>query len=260
MPMKKIKVPVSHKKQDNGTLAYRNWSGRGAGRMITNNFIVDVIRNACRRSMDHLRECEKLKLNASHPLRHSERMFYSTFAAAISDATPLHLSEMPVRRKARGSEPESGRTDFWSIYKKHNFFLELKQSRIGIPTKWNDKTLARKFAPVEKQVKHLKQEATGWTANGAGDCVLIGLQIILPFSNRVGNQGINEGKFSPDVGDEHAKCFIKAAAALDKNVDFCAVWTPPLGAREFEYETIKGGTRMEWNPYIAFAAKILFLK
>jgi hypothetical protein len=257
MAMTKIKVPVSQKKQDNGSLSFRNWSGRGLGRIVTNDFIVRVLSSACCRSMDHLRECEKLRLNLSHPLRHSERMFYSTFAAAISDVTPLHLSEMPVRRKARGSEPESGRADFWAIYRKHNFFVELKRSTIGIPTKWSDKSLAKKFAPVEKQAEHLKQEATGWTKNGAGECVLIGLQIILPFSDRIGDESANSALFSQLIGDQHAKDFAWSAGALHKNVDFCAIWHPPLDAQLFEYGDPR---RTQWNPYIGFAAKILFLK
>ncbi len=244
--------------KNNGTISYVNWSEDQTGSRVANDFLLKIIAGVCKRSMDHWRALEKAKFHSSMPLRLQERMLYSIFAASIAELTPVHLSEMPVERKQRGSVAEPGRTDFWAYYRNRNFFLELKRTTIGLKTPWSEKLLKKKFARVELQTTQLQREAKTWRSNGSGQCILMGLQVILPYRIRAGSKEENSGKFNLEEGQLHSMDLIKAAKALHKNVDFCAVWHPPTHAAQFEFEPLSGGRRTEWNPYYGFVAKNLF--
>jgi hypothetical protein len=241
--------------ENNGQLRYVNWTEDGKGRRITNEFLLEVISGVCNRSMVSWEALKSLNLNLWHPLRCPERMCYSTFAASIADITPIHLSEMPISRKDRGADSAGGRTDFWAIHKNHNFFIELKRTTIGLRTAWTKKTLAGKFSSVEKQTKQLKSEAKTWRDNGAGSCVLIGLQVILPYSYRIGDKETCSKHFSKIDAASHLNQLMDSARSMEKCIDFCAVWEIPAQAQYFEDDE---SNRIEWNPYIGFVAKILF--
>lgn len=110
------------------------------------------------------------------PLLYSERNLYSTFATAIGDLTPVHLSEWPFTTLPVWAPKDSRVVDFWCLSRPRqsgkalNYFLELKHGYYSISSGTDEGLngdLGKKVDEAIHQIYQLKKLNPDWGGDGA---------------------------------------------------------------------------------------------
>ena len=209
---------------------------------VARDFLVKLVEQMCRQAREYHR------LDGDHFLRYPERMMYSQFAAAIQTLTPFHVSENSIKRASEGGS-SAGRVDFWAYYRKTNILLELKRQAMKIEDGVQTQRVAKGLDTLVNQTKSLREEATGWGVKSA----LIGLDIILPYSQRTGVGRIKSAFGNVDrIG--LCSAFRKDVLAHGSKPNFVATWLPPDSMTQFPTEK---PDKCEFTPFIGFVAYVV---
>lgn len=224
----------------------------GKNSKITREFLDGLLQKVIESSQRYCVASAKSNKEFDHPLRWPERCMYSVFSSAISQLTPLHLSELGVDRSDRRSrKSRGGRVDFWAQYEKCDpqcekcdFLLELKRATFSSDI--NLEKIKANWESVLRQTKGLKKDAKGWSEN----YVLVGLQVLLAYKTA-------KKRFDPQSFESRFEKAKRLEKEITESTEFrdlryTAIWVPPDDMSVFDFD--KNG--QEENPYIVFNACI----
>lgn len=227
---------------------------KGAHPQITRVFLDKLLQSTVALSRKYFEESVKSRGERDYPLRYQERSIYSTFASALSDMTPLHLSELSVHGD-HSKASKGGRVDVWANYRKTDFLLEIKRTACS-PTKgFESKRIKDSWDSVSTQAKRFERQIAEWSDR----YVLVGIQLVIAY--RVSNIPFSHSmRVIPPEFSKEAR--LKDAARLCrrlvdngrtdsiglKDLAYCAIWVPSNEMSIFEREN-KG---TETIPYVAF--------
>jgi hypothetical protein len=91
-----------------------------------------------------------------HLFSYRERQFNSAVCPAISEISNCFIIQHPLKRKARGEEPYTGRLDYWVNYDNIDFLIELKHDYYGYyNSKWTPWKIEMSLNSAIEQLKKI---------------------------------------------------------------------------------------------------------
>ena len=134
-------------------------------------FLKKVTNNIAARTAAFVREAKK----SDHPLRYNEMCASSVVGMALSDISPITMSELYVNRSKKTKDASAGRVDYWcrtvSQAKRKDWLIELKHSYVYRGRKKKHGSLGLKWNAAKKQAEKIKH--VYWMEQPQGLALLI---------------------------------------------------------------------------------------
>ena len=140
----------------------------GAQQARLHSFLQQFVQNIANRSREYIRLNFRDQNRLDYGLLTNERGSYSLMAAAMDRITPIHQSEMSVRRRVDYRNPANqdrlrepgGRVDLWSYFDGFEYFLEFKRTYLS-PKQVHNCTVPKKagnsWKDLVNQIKEVKR-------------------------------------------------------------------------------------------------------
>ena len=136
-----------------GKIAEQSLIPRGSGSVHLKKFLSDS-------SMEFIKLCAKYhdEVHAEFPFIYGERQLNSGLLPAFSKISDATLAEQPVyRRKKKKNILNSGRLDYWILYKSNIILVETKHGWAALDSKTIRKETLDKWNDAIKQIRNIPQ-------------------------------------------------------------------------------------------------------
>lgn len=205
------------------------------GRLIR-VFFENLAKNVFNQSY-HFWKAQKDLLGVNEiPLLYSERNLYSTFAVAINEITPVHLSEWAFNKSDEATE-KSRRVDFWCLNKNSetgrclNYFIEIKKTWYCVSEGTDESFTSGAKSTIDElvnQLSEIKKLKPDWEGDGN---VFLGVVVIPGYYSSKKESGFDESIIREEIQHNLLDKRIKSQMII-------STWILP-GEMETQWETKK---------------------
>lgn len=206
-----VKLPTLNKRifiRNIGHLCWGSAIPDGPGTRITNKLLSELIV----RFIKHA--AKNVESNFVSSFAFGELQLNSSFAPAISEFSEAFLMEYPLYNEDRTlrelPDNKFRRIDYWFYFKKIDFFLELKHSRVSTQQEPEREDIKKSWSDVSKQADSAYDRSVSEATLGAKGASSIGLHVFTVYhsSNRKVNKASDFFK-DYDLGDTFKYYFRK---------------------------------------------------
>lgn len=212
------------------------------GSRILRDFMFQLAENFARKAANYMR------LVQESPFAYSERQASSLLAPALSEIADAFLMEFPTKRKDKKLDYDThGWIDFWALYRKIDFYIELKHSYYSFLGRSITSKTDRRWKNVNQQVKDCRKDLL-ITPDSRG-FITLPIQIIPVYESRPENVSSLAVKKYQELLDIHKHIH----DTLSPNPNWSAMWMihEDLVQNSFHY----GENGLEYYPALLLLSR-----
>ncbi len=228
------------KKSGKLTIDFQNLDG--LGEIVTKSFLSGVVERVAIRTTEYFDE------TGDYVFRYKERQIHSVLCPAIADVTPSYLIEHPLERKPVGEEKYRGHVDYWAMYRRLSYLIELKHAFQAYSEDTPRKSICKKFSRAIRQLKDVRTDECEYLCGDNKKLLKIALETVTFYKGSKVKEKLTDIKDS-----EIIDCYnsLKKSRSLN-NMNIYALWLADKRMTQpFEYSNC-----FEIYPAVAFFAKI----